>query len=223
MTLMRFYGNPSEINVNDHYVRSVDCINRGLSGYNSKWVQEYAMPIYAKELQSTYTASFVAIFLGANDAVLEHGPEKAQYVSLEDYRVNLQKILHKVQPLLAPKGQVLLITPPCIIDSARHNDRSNASAAKYAKVCVDLATAENVHVLDLHTYFNTTFPDENVRKTYFMDGLHFSENGNKEMSKLLSIAMSDMFDKEERDKFKKWRLPDWKKLVSYEELRRGNE
>ncbi|CAI5728113.1 unnamed protein product [Peronospora destructor] len=207
----------------NHYVRSVDCINRGLSGYNSRWVQKYALPIFAKELQTEYSASFITVFLGANDAVLEHGPDKAQYVSLQEYRANLQKILQTVQPLLAPHGQVLLITPPCVIDSMRHNDRSNASAAKYAKMCVDLATAENVHVLDLHTYFNATFPDENVRKRYFVDGLHFSKKGNKEVGKLLGIAINGMFDKEELDKLNKWRLPDWQDLVPHAESQRGKE
>ncbi|RQM09403.1 hypothetical protein DD237_007121 [Peronospora effusa] len=201
----------------DHYVRSVDCINRGLSGYNSKWVQKYAMPIYAKELQTDYSASFITIFLGANDAALEHGHDKAQYVSLQDYRTNLQKILQTVKPLLAPDGQVLLITPPCVIDSMRDNDRSNASAGKYAKVCVDLATAEHVHVLDLHTYFNTTFPDEHVRKTYFVDGLHFSKKGNEEIGKLLGIAINGIFDREIVDKFNKWQLPDWHDLVPHAE------
>ncbi|CAI5718465.1 unnamed protein product [Peronospora destructor] len=116
-------------------------------------VQKYAWP------KSYNSASFITVFLGANDAVLEHGPDKAQYVSLQEYRANLQKILQPLQPLLAPHGQVLLITPPCIINSMRHNDLSNASA-KYAKVCVDLASAENVPVLDLHTCFNA---DEHVR------------------------------------------------------------
>ncbi|KAF1774958.1 SGNH hydrolase-type esterase domain [Phytophthora cactorum] len=181
------------------------------------------MPIYAKELQSEYSAAFVTVFLGANDAVLEHGPDKAQYVSLKDYRANLQKILHTVRPLLAPHGQVLLITPPCVIDSARRNDRSNASAAKYAKVCVELAAAENVHVLDLHTYFNTTFPDVNVRKTYFVDGLHFSEKGNKEVGKLLGVAINGMFDKEELDRFNKWQLPDWHDLVPHQDDTQDDE
>ena len=102
----------------------------------------------------------------------------------------------------------------CIIDSMRHHDRSNAAAAKYANVCVDLATAEKVHVLDLHTYFNTAFPEENVRKTFFADGLHFSEKGNKEVGKLLGIAINGMFDKKELDKFNKWQLPDWQDLAT---------
>ncbi|KAG3163973.1 hypothetical protein PI126_g5292 [Phytophthora idaei] len=160
----------------NHYVRSVDCVNRGLSGYNSKWVLEHGMPIYAKELQSEYSAAFVTVFLGANDAVLEHGPDKAQ-----------------------------------------RSYTRNASAAKYAKVCVELAAAENVHVLDLHTYFNTTFPDVNVRKTYFVDGLHFSEKGNKEVGKLLGVAINGMFDKEELDRFNKWQLPDWHDLVPHQD------
>ncbi|KAL4164215.1 hypothetical protein KRP22_004835 [Phytophthora ramorum] len=199
----------------NHYVRSVDCVNRGLSGYNSKWVLQHGMPIFAQELQLQYSASFVTVFLGANDAVLEHGPDKAQFVSLQSYRANLQSIVQTVRPLLAPGGHVLLITPPCVIDSARQGDRSNASAAKYAKACVELAAAENVHVLDLHTYFNTTFPDESVRKTYFVDGLHFSGKGNKEVGKLLSVAINGMFDKQELDKFNKWQLPDWHDLVPH--------
>ncbi|KAI9909246.1 hypothetical protein PsorP6_014676 [Peronosclerospora sorghi] len=199
----------------EHYVRSIDCVNRGLAGYNSKWILNHAMPSYSQELKLEYSASFVTIFLGANDAALEHGPDKCQYVSLQDYRENLRKILHMVQPLMTPYGQVLLITPPCVIDSVRHNDRSDASAAKYAKVCVELAAAENVHVLDLHTYFNTAYPDEKVRKTYFVDGLHFSEKGNREVFKLLVIAINGMFDKDVLDKFTQWQLPDWHNLVPY--------
>ncbi|RLN77597.1 hypothetical protein BBJ28_00000437 [Nothophytophthora sp. Chile5] len=150
-----------------------------------RWVTQHALPIFAQELQVQYSASFVTIFLGANDAVTEHGPDKAQYVSLDDYRANLTQLLHTVAPLLPPHAKILLITPPAVIDSARHGDRSNESAGQYARVCVELAQAENVHVLDLHTYFNTTFPDEAERKTYFVDGLHFSTKGNQELAKLL--------------------------------------
>ncbi|KAG3180017.1 hypothetical protein PC128_g15738 [Phytophthora cactorum] len=142
----------------NHYVRSVDCVNRGLSGYNSKWVLEHGMPIYAKELQSEYSAAFVTVFLGANDAVLEHGPDKVQYVSLKDYRANLQKILHT----------------QCVGRQIRQS-------------------------------------------TYFVDGLHFSEKGNKEVGKLLGVAINGMFDKEELDRFNKWQLPDWHDLVPHQD------
>eukprot|EP00644_Phytophthora_capsici_P002017 jgi/Phyca11/555583/estExt2_Genewise1Plus.C_PHYCAscaffold_740154 len=196
----------------NHYVRSVDMINRGLSGYNTKWVLQYGMPIFSKELQFQYSASFVTLFLGANDAIIG-GPDLVVHVPLEKYRANLQAMLHMIQPLLAPHGQILLITPPCIIDSLHHGDRSNASAGKYARVCVELAQAENVHVLDLHTYFNTTFPDVNVRQTYFIDGLHFSAKGHEEVAKLLSIAINGMFDKEDLDRFNKWQLPDWHDFI----------
>ncbi|KAE8958597.1 hypothetical protein PF005_g31434 [Phytophthora fragariae] len=107
------------------------------------------MPIFSKELQFQYAASFVTVFLGANDAIMD-GPDKVAHVPLEDYRVNLQKILHIIRPLLAPHGKILLSTPPCIIDSERHGDRTNLATGKYARACVELGETENVHVLDLH-------------------------------------------------------------------------
>lgn len=197
----------------EHYVRSVDTVNRGLAGYNTKWVVEHGMPIFAKELQFQYSASFVTVFLGANDAALEHGPDHAQYVSLEDYRANLLQILRTVKPLLPPHAKILLITPPAVIDAGRRGDRSNASAGKYAQVCVQVAQQESVDVLDLHTYFNTTYPKEEDRKASFVDGLHFSAKGNKEVANLIRVAINGIFDKEDLDRFNKWQLPDWHDFV----------
>ncbi|KAI9915038.1 hypothetical protein PsorP6_007027 [Peronosclerospora sorghi] len=99
--------------------------------------------------------------------------------AMPSYSQDLESLNLSIQRL-----SVLLITPPCVTDPVRHNYRSNASAAKYAKTFVELAAADNVHVLKLHTYFNTTYPDETVRKTYFVAGLHFSEKGNNEVFKL---------------------------------------
>ncbi|GMF43369.1 unnamed protein product [Phytophthora fragariaefolia] len=195
-----------------HYVRSVDMINRGLSGYNTKWVLQLGLPIFSKELQFQYSASLVTVFLGANDAIVG-GPDKIVHVSLEDYKANLRQILHIVQRLLAPHGQILLITPPCVIDSERHGDRTNAATGKYARACVELGETEQVHVLDLHTYFNTTYPDEKVRRTYFVDGLHFSATGHKEVGKLLNITINGMFDKQDLKHFNKWQLPDWHDFI----------
>ncbi|KAI9911871.1 hypothetical protein PsorP6_009452 [Peronosclerospora sorghi] len=118
--------------------------------------------------------------------------------------------MHMVQPLLTPYGQVLQIAPPCVIDSVRHNDRRNVSAAKYVKVCIELEASENVHVLDLHTYFNTTYPDETVHKTYYVGGMHFSE-----MFKLLVVVIHGMFDKDVLDKISQRSLLDSHDLVPY--------
>ncbi|KAI9919327.1 hypothetical protein PsorP6_017738 [Peronosclerospora sorghi] len=117
---------------------------------------------------------------------------------------------------------VLLITPPCVIDSVRHNDLSNASAAKYAKLGVELAAAKNVHVLDLHTYFNKTYPDETVRKIYFIDGLHFSKKRQQGDFMLLGIVIDHMFDKYVLNKFSRWQLTDWHGLFPYHAKRSGH-
>lgn len=180
---------------------------------DDRWVAQHALPIFAKELQTQYAASFVTVFLGANDATLAKGPDAVQHVPLDEYVANLKQILHTVTPLLAPNGKILLITPPAVIDSMRGGDRNNASAGQYAHACVQLAQAENVHVLDLHTYFNTQYPQEADRKTYFADGLHFSSKGNEEIAKLIGIAINGIFDKEELDRFNTMQLPDWHKFV----------
>uniref|UniRef100_K3WMD5 SGNH hydrolase-type esterase domain-containing protein n=1 Tax=Globisporangium ultimum (strain ATCC 200006 / CBS 805.95 / DAOM BR144) TaxID=431595 RepID=K3WMD5_GLOUD len=190
------------------FVRSVDMVNRGLAGYNTRWVLQRGMPIFAKELAEQYAgASFVTIFLGANDATLVNGPDARQHVPLDEYAENLKKMVQLVTPLLEPKGKLLLITPPCVIDSTRAGDRTNAYTGEYARACVQVAQAENVHVLDLHTYFNTTYPQEADRKAFFVDGLHFSAKGNEELTKLLNITITGIFDKSELDRFNKPQIP----------------
>ncbi|KAI9918501.1 hypothetical protein PsorP6_011460 [Peronosclerospora sorghi] len=116
---------------------------------------------------------------------LEHGPDKTQYVSLQDYRENLQQIMHMVQPLLTPYGR---------------------TAADHAAQ-VRMFTCWT----DLHTNFNTTYPDETISKTYFVNELHFSEKGNREVFKRLGFAINGMFDYDVLDKFSRWQ--DWHDLV----------
>ncbi|KAG2502613.1 hypothetical protein JM16_009733 [Phytophthora kernoviae] len=63
------------------------------------WVREYALPIFAKELQFQYSPSFITVFLGANDAVLKDGPDKVVYVEICAFRQGYEPKLTK--PLLA--------------------------------------------------------------------------------------------------------------------------
>lgn len=176
-----------------------------------RWVAQHALPIFDKELATQqFEASFVTVWLGANDAALPNGPNKNQYVPLDEYRTNLTTILTTFRPHLPPKAKFLLITPPAVIDSERGaKDRSNAAAGEYARACIGVANAENVAVLDLHTYFNKTYPNENERKSFFADGLHFNAKGNEIVAKLIDVKIKAIFDKEELDRFNHMQLPGW--------------
>ncbi|TYZ61940.1 hypothetical protein PybrP1_001382 [[Pythium] brassicae (nom. inval.)] len=192
------------------YVRCVDMINRGLAGYNSRWVAQHALPIFDAELAAQYEASFVTLWLGANDAALPDGPNKNQFVPLDEYRTNMTTLTRAFGARLPTGGRLLLITPPAVIDSMRRDkDRSNAAAGEYARACVAIAGAEGVAVLDLHTHFNTTYPDETERRSFFADGLHFNAKGNAEVARLLGDTMKKLFSKEALHRFHHMQLPGW--------------
>lgn len=176
----------------------------------TRWVIERALAIYENELTSQFQASFVTLWLGANDAALPDGPNKNQHVPLGEYRANLTTLVTSFVPHLEPKARLLLITPPTVIDSVRKDkDRSNAVTGEYARVCVEVAKAENVPVLDLHTYFNTTYPTEAERMTFFADGLHFNAKGNAVVAQLLDAKIKEIFDADEVDRFHRSQIPGW--------------
>ena len=67
-------------------VRKCDVLNRGFSGYNTRWNKIILPRIITKEMASDTAA--VTIFLGANDSnKLELNPR--QHVPVEEYKQNL--------------------------------------------------------------------------------------------------------------------------------------
>lgn len=165
-------------------------------GLNSpRWILDYALPTFEIELKTQYAPSLVTVFLGANDAALTAGPDAHQHVSLDEFRENLAQIIRSLTPLLPPRAKILLITPPAVIDSDRPNgDRNNDAVGEYARACVDVASAEHVAVVDLHTHFNTKYPLESERKAFFSDGLHLSAQGNGAVAELIEDAMNKILD-----------------------------
>lgn len=76
-------------NFAEWWVRRVDVINRGFSGYNSRWGLMIVGEIVVRE-----NPDIVFVFFGANDAV-----DKAvgQHVPLDEYRKNMQGIVEKIK------------------------------------------------------------------------------------------------------------------------------
>ncbi|KAE8888188.1 hypothetical protein PF005_g21500 [Phytophthora fragariae] len=65
----------------NRYQRSADVLPRGLSGYNTKWFIEFALPVIKRELSSGgISPSLITLWLGANDAALTDGPSSRQHV-----------------------------------------------------------------------------------------------------------------------------------------------
>ena len=100
------------------YVRRADVINRGYSGYNTRWVLDL---MKRKPKLFVKKPTLVVVFLGANDAAVNHKREYA--VPLEEYVKNMREILNLYKNV--PR---IVITPPPIIekDRVQHDGDDNA-------------------------------------------------------------------------------------------------
>lgn len=138
------YQNMWVSKLQDVFRRRADVVNRGLSGYNTKWVRdllsspntqhqvfpEYTLPNAAgaavgppssteqDDLQPVESSSastlFVVIFFGANDAVAAGFP---QHVPMDAFEDNLQCIVTHVLRTVKPTHGVILCTPPPICEA----------------------------------------------------------------------------------------------------------
>ena len=69
----------------DRRVRSLDIVNRGFSGYNTRWLLEHI-----DELKPDFAnANVVTVLLGANDSCKQPG----QHVPIEQFGLYLRQII----------------------------------------------------------------------------------------------------------------------------------
>lgn len=175
------------------YVRRADIINRGFSGYNSKWGLSLL-----KELELPKRPILVVVFFGANDSALKE-LNAHQHVPIEEYRENICSIVKYLQNHLGARHIVLLSPPPLIEqtwrdhrraksgDKTAESDRNNDTTCQYAHAVNELAKELNIPSLDLFTLFSRA----NARESLFDDGLHFSKEGHK----LLFDALIKLIEK----------------------------
>ncbi|KAL8140027.1 hypothetical protein V2J09_006048 [Rumex salicifolius] len=170
----------------DNFVRKADVLNRGYSGYNTRWALFLLHHIFP--LASEKPPVSVTIFFGANDAALLGRTSSRQHVPIEEYKENLRKIIRHLKER-SPKLIVVLITPPPIDEDGRMNyarsvygdkamtkpERTNEVTGIYARACIELATELNLPSIDLWSKMQETI---NWQKKFLSDGLHLTPEGN---------------------------------------------
>lgn len=149
------------------YIRRLDVINRGLSGYTSVLGLSTLRRLLPLSPSSQHThipeIPVATIFFGANDAVL---PGHPQHVPMQQYISAVVDMIHypafkaPQQPLDHPT-QIILITPPPInehqFDATGRTLRQAGVTAQYALAVTRLGALQgsDVHVLDLWQLFMT--------------------------------------------------------------------
>lgn len=175
------------------YNRKLDVVNRGLSGYNTKW----AIPVFQQCLvkrtgthadQLFPKVQLLTIWFGANDSCLEHSP---QHVPLADFAENLDTLVQTVRAPAsdhyAPWTRVVLLTPPPVNthqrgadlaarEPPRALDRAFDVTREYAEAVRRVAQKHRLPVVDVWTIlWEACGQDEAKLDKYLSDGLHVNE------------------------------------------------
>ncbi|KAI0373324.1 SGNH hydrolase [Pilatotrama ljubarskyi] len=195
----------------DAYIRKMDVINRGFSGYNTDWIQPVFEQCFATQhdQQHAQKVRLLTIWFGANDAALPHSP---QHVPLERYKTNLAKLIWAVRspesPQYSPDTLILLMTPPPVdpewwarslaglmqSETVDAPDRSLEASKRYAEAAREVGVKEGVAVVDVWTrIWEAAGGKEAGLKEFLSDGLHLSEKGYAVVYEGLIAAIAEKY------------------------------
>mmetsp|Transcript_3733 Transcript_3733/g.5219 ORF Transcript_3733/g.5219 Transcript_3733/m.5219 type:complete len:308 (+) Transcript_3733:62-985(+) len=178
----------------DLYQRRCDVINRGFSGYNSRWNKLMLPQIFPA---SDPSPLLITIFLGANDAALEGAP---QHVPVEEYEENLREMIIYLRQTY-PGVSLCLITPPPVNEGKweaflktqdRTLDRKDKATKRYVDKCLGLG--EKMRVPTVNTYELMEGGSQTDCSVYLTDGLHLSQRGNDALFAQLEKCLSENFE-----------------------------
>jgi len=132
--------------LSESYSRKVDIINRGYSGYNTRWALHLLPQIFNEN--SFPSVKLITIWFGANDASLVTKNAR-QHVPLDEYEENLVKIVNHLSQLKSTTNSghpfIILVTPPPIDEKAwlktmsekygsTEVNRINSQTGKYRRI-----------------------------------------------------------------------------------------
>ena len=188
------------------FQRRADVVNRGFSGYNTTFYLHLPDEAVFSSLQvdqddKDSKCCLAILWFGANDAGLP-GLADHHYVSVDDYRSNLHKLIDRVQAK-TKCPRIMLITPPpvhheqrLIFQKQRYGDKATGklertleNTGKYAAACLQVAKERNVACCDLYNLMQ----QESDWAPFLHDGLHFSKDGHDWLGPTLVNAIHTAF------------------------------
>ncbi|KAG7663870.1 IAH1 [[Candida] subhashii] len=198
------------------YVRKLDVINRGFTGYNSDHARLVLPKILeAESNEQKNNIKVMTIFFGTNDAFqVEDDFNKIQAVPLNRYQENLCAMIE-----LALEYNIY----PIIIGPALHHDKlgrkmlreggrptdkpmvTNERYLEYSESAKAVAAQYNVGFVDCWHKFKKYegWPEEQVLDHFISDGIHFTPPAYEVLTAEVSRAVS-LSQLEFKDKFSSW-------------------
>jgi isoamyl acetate esterase len=191
-----------------------DILTRGFSGYNTR----YAVAALPKVMSGpAVCADVVLVWFGANDAV-KYG-RGGQHVSVEDYGLNLSKLVHDIRSMRPASPIVpVLITPPPLHDEAYEGankvatsgsgPRTNANTSLYARECAEVARRMGCPSIDIYNGLSKHAGSQANMKKFFCDGLHLSGEGNKFVGRYMYNELKAQVPGFSDEELPRW-FPEW--------------
>lgn len=202
----------------DAYIRRLDIVNRGFSGYNTR----QALRIVPHAVPSPQVAKlrFMTIFFGANDSRLPDTPGgPQQHVPMSEFRENVKAILTHPSILAHEEARLILVTPPPVdeemcLGSSKAADpsfpdvvtRVASTTAQYANAVRQLGQESGLPVVDIWSALiqraggklgggvpitgSLESPRDEVFQGFFRDGLHLSPSGYEVLYEELMTTIS---------------------------------
>ncbi|KAM0447392.1 hypothetical protein ACHAQK_000941 [Fusarium lateritium] len=224
------------------FIRRLDIVNRGYSGFNTDIALRYLPEIFPERTASSPKMDYLVLLFGANDAVLPDAFTK-QHVPIDRYKTNLAKIVNHPH-ITAHKPQILLVTPPPL-DEIKATPRSIANghkgavrestvSAAYAEVArqvarenpgvilVDLWQAQMDKAISLasgdYTSGGPWLGDPKNGKqggldSLLHDGLHMSGSGYQVFYETLKPLIGKEWHGLPGDDRRGFVIPDWRELL----------
>ncbi|KAL4068068.1 SGNH hydrolase-type esterase domain-containing protein [Scleroderma citrinum] len=162
------------------YVRKLDVLNRGFSGYQTQWAIQVLEKAFAKQHEQRHVpkVELLTIWFGANDAA---PPPSLQHVPREEYMQNLKYLVDMIRsptsPYYSPHTRIILITPPPV-NSHQRSDRVFDITKSYAEAAKETGSALQLPVADVWTaIWEASGKDEKALEKYLHDGLHLNAAG----------------------------------------------
>ncbi|SCU98121.1 LAFA_0G15742g1_1 [Lachancea sp. 'fantastica'] len=190
------------------YTRKLDIVQRGFSGYNSRW----ALQILPRILENESSSDIVmcTIFFGSNDAA----SAGRQRVEITEFIQNMTKLVH----ILKDKDIRPILIGPGLHDSERWAAlkpdqigqgifRSNDNNKRYSDALQQVALQEEIPFVNLYEAFQKQGGDK--WQELLLDGVHYTGKGYEVFYHELLKAIRSAYPEFAPENVT-YRLPNWR-------------
>lgn len=202
------------------YQRRADVLNRGYSGYNTRFflrllpdilrdeqiapqkLQDSSSRSNSQQEEDEPTVALTILFFGANDAAIS-GLDDHHHVPVDEYQENLSKIIDIVKQETKCR-RFLLVTPPPVhheqrfaFQISKYGDKATGvlertleNTGRYSQASKELATRLSYPCLDL---YHDMQKDGDDWGRFLCDGLHFAKPGHDFVGHAMIQAINQGF------------------------------